>query len=182
MGMPKPLLAWRGVTLIEYQIAQLLEAGVSEVVVVLGHRHEDVSGYVAGPGVRVVVNHDYRRGKTTSIIMGVTAAGPEAGDLLFLGVDQPCPSAVTRRLIEAHRRTEALITAPFNGGQRGHPNIFSGTLYGELVSVTDAGQGIREVIARHKDEVNAVEFDDDVVHLDLNMPLDYEEAKKRFGA
>ena len=37
MGSPKPLLAWRGSTLIEYHIRTLLDSGVAEVVAVLGH-------------------------------------------------------------------------------------------------------------------------------------------------
>ena len=35
MGRPKALLPWHGVTLIEYQIACLIEVGAAEVVVVV---------------------------------------------------------------------------------------------------------------------------------------------------
>jgi len=181
MGSPKPLLPWRGATLIEYQIEQLLAGGVDEVIAVLGYRHEEIAPKVKGTGARYFVNDRYRQGKTTSIIAGVKEAGPGKGDLLFLGVDQPCPSWVTRRLIEAHRRAGALISCPYFAGRRGHPNIFSRTLYKELERVTDEGQGIREVIARHAARVNAVEYEDEVVLLDLNRPEDYEDARRKYG-
>ncbi|MFB3093327.1 MAG: NTP transferase domain-containing protein, partial [Dehalococcoidia bacterium] len=42
MGTAKPLLEWGGNTLIEYQLAQLKEPPVERVVVVLGHRADEV--------------------------------------------------------------------------------------------------------------------------------------------
>ena len=42
MGRSKQLLEWEGRPLIEYQIGELLAAGVDEVVAVLGHRAEEI--------------------------------------------------------------------------------------------------------------------------------------------
>ncbi len=42
MGRPKALLEWGGETLIEYQIDELRQPPVELVVVVLGHRANDV--------------------------------------------------------------------------------------------------------------------------------------------
>ena len=89
MGRPKPLLAWRGVTLVEHQVACLLAGGCDEVVVVLGHAAEEVAPYVHGERVRAVVNPDYRQGKTTSIKAGLAHADPSADAILLLAVDQP---------------------------------------------------------------------------------------------
>ncbi|MCH8205535.1 MAG: NTP transferase domain-containing protein, partial [Chloroflexi bacterium] len=73
MGRPKPLLAWHGTTLLEYQVDSLVEGGADEVIVVLGHDAESLAPYVKGACVRYVVNPDYREGKTTSIKAGVGA-------------------------------------------------------------------------------------------------------------
>ena len=89
MGSPKPLLRWHGVSLVEYQTRCLLEGGVSEVVVVLGHRAEDVIPFVEGPNVRYVVNSRYREGKTTSIKTGLAAVSLDADAIALLAVDQP---------------------------------------------------------------------------------------------
>ena len=40
MRQQKALLPWQGTTLIQYQVSSLLEAGVSQVVAVLGHHAE----------------------------------------------------------------------------------------------------------------------------------------------
>ena len=182
MGMPKPLLEWRGVPLVRFQIDSLLDAGVHEVVVVLGHESSLVARHVTGDGVRSVVNADYRQGKTSSVLRGILSIEPDATDLVLLAVDQPRPSWVVKRVVESHVEQGALITSPRYEGRGGHPLVFSATLRGELESITDEGQGVREVFDVHRGEVNEVAFDDPIVRLDLNTPEEYEAAKAKYGA
>ena len=55
-------------------------------------------------------------------------------------------------------------------------------LRGELESITDEGQGVREVFDVHRGEVNEVMFADPIVRLDLNTPEEYEAAREKYGA
>ena len=48
MGEPKALLDWGGEPLARYQIRQLREAGADEVIVVLGHRGDDIHRELRG--------------------------------------------------------------------------------------------------------------------------------------
>lgn len=182
MGRPKPLLPWKGVPLIRYQVDQILAAGVDEVIVVLGHLHERTAPYAAARRTRTVVNADYRQGKTTSVLKGITSANPTATDILLLAVDQPRTATVVEKVIASHVEANALITSPRYGGRGGHPLLFSASLRSELESITDEGQGVREVFDVHRAEVNYVEFDDPIIRLDLNTPQDYESALSMYGA
>ena len=182
MGRPKALLPWRGVALVEYQAASLLEGGASEIVVVLGHEHNLVAPQVVGEGVRYVVNPLYRRGKTTSIKTGLRELGSEVTDVMLLAVDQPRPPEIVARVVDSHVRTGALITSPRYGGRGGHPLIFSAALREELAAITEEGEGVRAVFRAHADDVNEVHIDDAVIRLDLNTPEDYRQAKARYGA
>ena len=182
MGRPKPLLEWQSVPLVRFQIDGLLDAGAHEVVVVLGHESNLVARHVSGDGVRSVVNADYKHGKTTSVLRGILSADPEATDLLLLAVDQPRPAWVVKKVIEWHIEKGALITSPRYQGRGGHPLMFSATLRGELESITDEGQGVREVFDVHRGEVNEVMFDDPIVRLDLNTPEEYVAARAKYGA
>ncbi len=181
MGRPKPLLSWCGTTLVEYQVRCLLEAGASEVVVVLGHQADAVAPYVHGPRARCVVNPDYRQGKTTSIKAGLRAISGDADGILLLAVDQPRTTQVISTIIKSHLENSALITSPRYQGHGGHPLVFSAALRGELERISEERQGIREVFQAHRDQVNEVEFDDPIIRLDLNDPRAYEEALARYG-
>ena len=60
MGSLKATLPWRGTTLIEHQIRSLLDAGVDEVIVVLGHEANRLLPIIeAIEGAKRVVNTDY---------------------------------------------------------------------------------------------------------------------------
>ena len=178
MGSPKPLLPWpsgRGddMTLVEYQVSQLRCAGIDEIVVVLGHRAEEVEPLVRGAGVQSVLNPDYQSGKTTSIRAGLAKIDARASTVMLLAVDQPRPASIIRRVLEAHALSGAAVTSPLHRGRGGHPIAFDSLLLAELREITEEGQGIREVIGRHLSRVHRVEIDDPAVRLDLNTPGDY---------
>ena len=182
MGRPKPLLSWRGVTLVEYQVRCLLDGGASEVVVVLGDQADVVAPYVERAGVPYVVNPDYPLGKTSSIKAGLRGVDPRADALLLLAVDQPRTVEIISAVVQAHVGSSALITSPRFQGHGGHPLIFSSLLRGELEGISEEKQGIREVFRAHREGVTEVDIDDPMVRLDINTIEAYEEAKKRYGA
>ena len=140
MGRPKQTLDWLGEPLAVYQTRQLLEAGVGQAVVVLGHEVSTVRPLVEAvedPRLTIVVNPDYREGKTSSIKAGLRAVGPGAASLLLLAADQPRPAALLRRLAEAHEDQGALISIPAYRGKHGHPPIFDASLLPELLRITE---------------------------------------------
>ena len=182
MGLPKPLLRWAGATLIEHQIAILVEAGAAQVVVVLGHAAEIVVPHVRGAGVQHVLNPDYRLGKATSVKAGLRAVDAGAESILLLAVDQPRTVALITAIVDAHVSGDALLTSPRYMGHGGHPLIFSAELRGDLERITEESEGIRAVFRAHREEVNALEIDDAMVRLDLNTPEAYKQAKALYGA
>ena len=199
MGTLKALLDWQGQPLIVHQIVALRQAGAAEVVVVLGHRADELQArigvnsevYAVG-GVRCVVNNDYARGKTTSIIAGVRSiagAGSIAasdateqsaqsdGPIILLNVDQPRRAAVIRRILDAHRSSpDALITIPTYGGKGGHPIVVSRTLRPEMLALTEATQGMRALTERHQSRTQRIELDAPELLWDVNTPEQYRAA------
>ena len=182
MGRPKPLLAWHGATLLEYQIHALFDGGATQVVVVLGHEAGALAPCVERTSAGFVVNHEYALGKTTSIKAGLGALDSQADSILLLAVDQPRTPEIVSQVIRTHLDSNALITAPRFQGHSGHPLIFSAVLKDELEQISEDRQGIREVFQSHRDEVVEMHTDDPMVRLDLNTPDDYERAKQRYGA
>ena len=181
MGRPKPLLEWRGRTLVEHQVSILLEGGASKVIVVLGHRSEDVAPIVEHTCASYVVNHEYKEGRTSSIKAGLAAVPDEAEDIILMGVDQPRTAQIIRRVVEAHTEAKALLTSPRLKGRGGHPLMFSARLLPELRLISEENQGLREVFERHRAEITEVHFDDPMVRLDLNTPEAYESAYHTYG-
>ena len=183
MGRLKALLPWHGTTLIQYQVSALLEAGVSEVVVVLGYRAETLRPLVeAYPNVSVVLNLRYRTGKSSSVKAGLRHISQDTEGILVLAVDQPRSVTVVREVMAAHRQLGAPITYPAYKGKGGHPIVFSAQLLPEMQAIRESRAGLREVVGRHRSEVSKIEMDDPDVLLDLNRPEDYERAVAAEGS
>ncbi|MDP6100859.1 MAG: nucleotidyltransferase family protein, partial [Dehalococcoidia bacterium] len=184
----KALLPFGETTLLEYQYSSLTSVPeISGVVVVVGHRHEELFPLVEGragacpgidAGMRAVVNPDYRMGRTSSIRAGLREVLHHADGILIIGVDQPRPRTVLTKLVAEHLGGNVPITAPTYRGKRGHPTLFSATLLPELLAVSEEKQGLREVMSRHRAEVRDIEFDTPTVLLDINTQEDYQEALK----
>ena len=176
MGQLKALLPWQGVSLIKHQVASLRAGGVDQVVVVLGHRSDELKSELGDTaGVSWQLNPDYLQGKTTSIKAGLNALGtdqPQA--LLLLNVDQPRSAGVIRFLLEDHRSHGSLITIPTHKGKGGHPIILSLTLLDELRRIDEESFGIKAVVQRHIEGTRRVEMDSPEVLWDLNTPEEYQ--------
>ena len=192
MGTLKALLDWQGRSLIIHQIVALREAGADEVVVVLGHRADELQAriganrdvYALGK-VRSVVNDDYARGKTTSIKTGLWAIGPSHNPraaIVMLNVDQPRSRGIIEKVLGAHRAADKLITIPTCEGKGGHPIVVSRRLYAELSAIDEQTQGMRAVTERHRENTQRVELGAPELLWDVNTPEQYQAALKAAGA
>lgn len=182
MGTAKALLSWKGTPLLRYQIDQLTQAGVSEVIVVLGHEAERLLPLAEGAlGVTVVVNPDYRQGRTTSIRAGLERVPSACDGVMVLAVDQPRRAAILRRLVEEFERRPSAIVAPEYQGRGGHPAIFARGLLDEMRAITEEKRGLREVTQRRRAELRRVPFETPEVLLDINTPEEYRDAAARYG-
>lgn len=183
MGRPKALLPWQGGMLVEFQIEQLLAGGIERVVLVLGHEADAVRR-VASPFARttVVLNQDYATGKTSSVRAGMDATPADAEAHLVLGVDQPRPAGLIRRLRQAHETSDALITVPAFGGRHGHPTIFSRELFPEMRDIREETQGLRAVRHRHRERTQVIVTATRAPLIDINIPDEYEAALAFFAS
>lgn len=174
MGEPKALLDWGGEPLVRYQVRQLREAGADEVVVVLGHRGDDVHREMRGLDCRTVLNATYQLGRAGSLRAGAKAVSREAETIVVLNVDQPRAAALIRAVIEA-RTPEAAAARPAHGGRHGHPVALAGRLRGELLEASDEDGGLRGVLAAHADAIVDAPAGEECL-LDLNTRAEYEAA------
>ena len=176
MGQLKALLPWQGTSLLKHQVTSLRAGGVDRVVVVLGHRSDELKAELAGiEGVAWQLNPDYLQGKTTSIKAGLSTLGSEQLDaLLILNVDQPRNADVIRSLLKEHQSQGSQITIPTHKGKGGHPIILSRSLLDELREIDEETYGIKAVVQRHLDATRRVEMEAPEVLWDLNTPEEYQ--------
>jgi molybdenum cofactor cytidylyltransferase len=182
MGRPKALLPWGDTTLVRWQVDQMRQAGVEDVIVVLGHDAPPIAEALRDAPARIVLNEAYREGRASSLRAGARALSDESDVAVVLGVDQPRPARITLRLIETWREEHAPVVLPAVRGRRGHPVLVDRRVFPELREASEEEMGLRGVLDRYKGEIKVLDIDDELVNLDLNTPHDYEAAlKAHFG-
>lgn len=176
MGGPnKLLLPFRGSTVLEHTLGQLLAAGIGPVIVVTGHQREVVLPYLAACPVREVFNPDYLTGMTSSIQAGVRAA-EGLGYMICLS-DMPMISATAYKLLSdnflEHLRTdEQAIVMPRFGSAKGNPVIFSAAYREEILRHPEP-EGCRGIVQANAAHLRWADVPDEGVLQDVDTPEDY---------
>jgi len=173
MGKPKQLMPFGRSTILEQTIDNLLNSEVSEVIVVLGYRAEEMIKTVAIKPVKVAINPAYHQGMSTSIVTGLNLVDDGAQAVMLALADQPLVDSKTiNRLIDEFFNCDKGIAMPVYQGRRGHPIIFSIKYKGELLKLK-GDIGGRQIIKQHPDDVLEVAVGCEGINIDINTPSNY---------
>ena len=173
MAQIKQLMPLGESTILGRIIDNLLNSAISETVVVLGYRAEEIRKTIAGKPIKITINPDYQHGMSTSIIAGLKQMDKRARAVLIALGDQPFVDSQTiNSLIEAFIANNKGITIPVYQGRRGNPVIFSIRYKNELLDLK-GDVGGREVINRHHDDVLEVKANCEGVLLDIDNMENY---------
>lgn len=184
MGSPKALLDFLGLPF-AVRILQALEVlEVKTRVVVLGPDAPRIQPALADHVFLLVENPEPETGPIASLRGALRALQPlQPGAVLVWPVDLPHVRVSTvERLIEAYRRRKASVILPTFAERKGHPVIWSSSLFGELLeSPVAVREGARAVLHNHEKEVLAVPVDDPAVVDQVNTPEDYERLVREWN-
>lgn len=172
MGAFKPLLPFGDKTVIECCIDYLQQGGVETIVVVVGHRADEVREKLAARSVIFALNPDPESEMAASIAAGVKAV-PEACEATLIAlVDHPAvPPTVVLTLLEHWRQGSRLIVPTWNG-RGGHPVLVDLSFKSELLNL-DATGGLRSLFDAHRNEVGRVPVDSPFIARDMDTWDDY---------
>lgn len=177
MGRPKALLPIGSESFLDRITRILYEAGIEEVIVVLGPGADAIPATLPESScrARLIENPRPEQGQLSSLLLGLRAADrPGVRAVLVTPVDLPLLAAETvRTILDAYRKAGgARIVRPARDGRHGHPVIFDRTLFGELRHA-DPATGAKSVVQAHQTETIDVEVQDEGAFIDIDTPEDY---------
>lgn len=141
LGEAKQLVRLGGERLLERAVRVAFEAGLGEVVVVLGCGAETIRGVCELNGTRVAVNQRWEEGMGSSVRVGVSAISREMDGVLLMTCDQPAVSAAHLALLVGDE-----VAASSYAGRRGVPAYFPRARFGGLLGLR-GDAGARELLA-----------------------------------
>ncbi len=173
MGQPKLLLPWGQTSVLGQVIETLRQAGIEEVLVVVGAWREEIEKAASGYGVRSVFNAGFAQGEMLSSIQcGLRAQLPGTRAALICLGDQPQVREETvRNVCAAYRQSGASLVIPSCQNRRGHPWLAARPLWEELLALPREATP-RAFLQAHSQEVQYVPADESILQ-DLDTPEEY---------
>lgn len=170
LGANKLLLWLDSEPLVRRAARLALQAGLSPVLVVIGHEAERVAAALDGLEVETVVNPDHRAGMHGSMQRGLARVPDDCAAAVVLLADMP---AVTVAMVEA-------LVARFRGGSEplvlslygevsAPPTVYGRSLFPALAAAGTGGG--REVVREHRDKAAAVRWPEAAL-ADVDSPED----------
>ncbi len=172
----KQLLPFGGRTVVEAAVWSLVRAGVGveRVIVVVGHRAEEVARVVQPLGAETATNREYDRGMLSSVQTGLASVPEGARAVLIALGDQPFGEPeVARAVVRSWRNSGRGLIVPSHDGRRGHPLLID-LKYRDAVARLSPDVGLREILLEHPDDLQHVVVEVDSIARDMDTRADYE--------
>jgi molybdenum cofactor cytidylyltransferase len=170
MGSPKALVPYQGRPFLEHLLEVTAHREIGARRVVLGAHAEPISKAVDLKADEIVINHEWQKGQLSSIQAALRSLPPGTDGILLCLIDHPLiSSALVQDLIEQFYKTKKPVVLPVYEGRRGHPVIFSASLYDELLRAP-LETGARAVVWAHSGEIEEVRTNEEGCVLNLNDP------------
>lgn len=150
-------------------VDNLLSSAARPVIVVTGHRAEEVRAAIAGRPVQVVHAADYADGLSASLRAGIAAVPATASAALVCLGDMPLVTGrMIERMIEAYDPDEGRsVVVPTWRGKIGNPVLWDRRFFPDIAGLV-GDVGARPLLERHSEYVAQVELDDDAVLRDFD--------------
>jgi molybdenum cofactor cytidylyltransferase len=178
MGTQKLLLPLGGEPLIRRTVRQVSAAGFDDVLVVLGHAHENTRAALDGLAVRYAINAQYESGMGSSFRTAIEHL-QDSDAAMFTLADQPFVTTNEyRTVLEAYRRHAPAIVSVRYGEVMAPPHLFEKEFFPELAQLQ---HGARSLLQKYRDRTTVLQFDADLL-MDIDTPDDYERATSRLSS
>jgi len=170
MGSPKALLPYQGRPFLEHLLEVTSHRNIGVRRVVLGAHAEPIAKAIQLKADEIVINEDWEKGQLSSIQAALRSLPPETDGILLCLIDHPLVSStLIQDLIEQFYKTKNPIVLPVYEGRRGHPVIFSASLYDQLLRAP-LETGARAVVWAHSGDITEVPTNEEGCVLNLNDP------------
>ena len=173
MGAFKPLLPFGNKTVIECCIDYLREGGVETIVVVLGHRADEVRKHLdAVPGLTFAINPDPNSEMGASIAAGIRGLPAATEATLIALCDHPAvPARVVSTLIDTWTNGARLVIPTWEN-RGGHPVLVDFSFRTDLLQLSSTG-GLRRLFEAHSKDVKRLPVDSPYIARDMDTWDDY---------
>lgn len=178
LGQPKQLAPIAGRPALAYTLDALRASFVEGIVLVLGHRADEIERALDLDGIEIVRNEAYAEGQSTSVRAGIKALGEHVGAALMVVGDQPMVSpSVVDAIVAAYQQTGGPSIVPVYEGAWGNPVLLARAMW-PLLENLKGDTGARPILRKHMDMVLELPVPGPAPD-DIDTPDDYARVRQQ---
>ncbi len=173
MRSPKMILPFKGTTIIENVIKNIITSDIDNTVIVLGSNKDEILRLTEKFPVMHCYNGNYKDGMLSSVKSGFKYLPDDfRAAIVFLG-DQPMINAsVINNVIQGYNESGKGIVIPVYRNRRGHPLLVDKKYRDEIMNL-DGQEGLRELVKNHPDDLLRIETEDPSILKDIDTEEEY---------
>jgi len=173
MGQPKALLRLPdGRPLALHQADRLIDAGASDVLIVLGSEVDRIAPAIESPGIRIACNANWKNGRLSSLQAGLRSVSGVRGAIV-LPVDTVGVQTTTfRHLLSFADQTTALAVRPTWQNMSGRILWISSALFEEMLDISPTPAFRMDEWMQSREQLLPV--DDPAILRNINTPAEWD--------
>jgi molybdenum cofactor cytidylyltransferase len=173
MNSPKLLLPYKGRTMIEAVIENVLASDIENIMIVLGSSGDAILDTIKNLDIKHCYNSNYKDGMLSSVKFGFRSIPDSFHAAVVFQGDQPMiPSCVINELISAWKMSGKGIIIPVFNKKRGHP-ILIDRKYKHEIEKLEINMSLNTVSGRFREDVFEVEVESPDILRDIDTEEDY---------
>lgn len=175
MGQFKPMLPLGDSSIIRTIIGKLKSVDCDPIILVTGHRADELTRHLADLGLTTVHNPDFASTDMfTSVKLGLAVLNPTVERFFFSPGDVPLFSMKTLQTMSRQMdEDKKSVIIPVHDGRRGHPILIRGALIPRLLTYRGP-MGLKGALKTLEEEVGFLKVSDLGITLDADRPQDYQ--------
>lgn len=178
MGKNKLLLKVEGHTVLDMLLDAVISSKVEDIVIVLGNKPNAIKQLAESRNIRTVLNMEHEQGMISSFITGLKTIDAEAA-FLILGDQLGLTPVLLNSMIDYMKTNqEVMIVSPEYEGKTGHPSLFRGVLFNEILNLPK-NENMKHIVIRN--ELTHRHVPGDIWNtMDFDTPEDFERVLNLF--
>ena len=172
-GSPKQLMPVHGITLINHILGVMHSSLIDKIYVVLGAKNVQIQKVFSIENIVVLINNQWRKGKSTSIIKGISALSRENYDgVVICVVDQiNINKDMINSLILEFCTKKSQVVATRILGQQCNPVLFSSSLFPKFMQLRGE-EGGKNILPFAENEISYIDWSNPQLMKDIDTKED----------
>lgn len=180
MGKPKINLPWMDTTILGRIVWVLDQAGIDEIVCVIGKVNPSPFPIIKSTKLKIVRNPQSENSEMlSSLKIGIRHVNPETDGVFVVLGDQPqIEVELVEKMIEKFHETVSTLIVPSYKMRRGHPWFIRYDFVNKILELNEEMKTLRDFLEDYSSLIYYLSVNTETILKDIDTPFDYDLHRK----